>query len=1008
MLYRLTIFIALLLGFSFNSSAQTIYSRSGLSISTFDAASPGTIINNGLITGVTGTQTVVGMDFRPLNGQLYIMGYESLTGTSQLYTVDPSTFVATSVGSSFTIATNQSLFGFDFNPTVDRIRVTTSQGKNYRIHPITGAIAATDLDLQYAPTDVNAAATPFIVTGAYTNSYIGSTSTTLYTYDDNLNILCTQVPPNNGTQNTIGASGIMDAGPAGSLDIYYNAMSATNTAYFKQDVNMTGIVSQLFTMNLTTGNATLVGTIGSAAPVADLAVQITVNTPPTVSGQLIYGLTSNGYLISFDAGMPSVVRSHQSISGVAVGQVLVGLDSRPATGQLYAMGYNSVNGESQLYIINPSLGTATSVAAPIMLATGMANIGFDFNPTVDRIRVTSALDNNYRLHPETGAIVATDGNLVYAGTDVNSAANPNIGAGAYSNSYIGGTSTQLFNYDVALNVLTLQNPPNNGTLNTLGSSGITVNAADPSIDFDFYYNTVMGMNENYAIANTANTFDNLYMVNTATGVFTSVGMIGNGIAVIDMAVEIVPNIPSMVAGETVYGITSNQYLITFDSEAPEVVRTHVAISGITAGQVIAGLDVRPATGELYALGYNSMNGEAQLYTINPTSGATASVAMPVTLATGMSNIGFDFNPTVDRIRVVSSTGNNYRLHPTTGAIAATDMNLAFAATDPNSAQTPAIGSAAYTNSFGGSNNTKLFVYDDALNILALQNPPNNGTLNTIGSSMLMQNGTDVTSDLDIFYNHDDHTNHAFLISNSMAFDMFYSLNTSTGAVTSVGSIGNGIAVRDIAIKNDSITVISSSASTIMPMACGSYLAPDNMEYTTSGMYTAIIPNELGYDSLITINLTVNNVDNSITVMNDTVLMAMENGGTYQWINCSDNTIIANETSQTFAPIANGTYAAIITSAEGCTDTSACAIISILSAPEFNAIDFTVSPNPSNGIFNISVAGINDAEIVVIDMTGRQVFKERMNGSQTVIDLTKVNNGVYLVKVGNEVKQIAKQ
>lgn len=73
-----------------------------------------------------------------------------------------------------------------------------------------------------------------------------------------------------------------------------------------------------------------------------------------------------------------------------------------------------------------------------------------------------------------------------------------------------------------------------------------------------------------------------------------------------------------------------------------------------------------------------------MYTLNLTTGAATAVgAAPITLATNLGKIGFDFNPTVDRIRVTGSNNANYRLHPVTGVIAATDMNLAFAVTDVN-------------------------------------------------------------------------------------------------------------------------------------------------------------------------------------------------------------------------------------------------------------------------------------------------------------------------------------
>ena len=168
------------------------------------------------------------------------------------------------------------------------------------------------------------------------------------------------------------------------------------------------------------GTATLIGAIGSGQSVSDIAVLIERTVPTTISGDLRYALTTGGSLISFDAAQPGIVRMLVAVSGISAGQVLSGLDFRPATGELYALGYNSATGEARLYTLNLTTGAATAVgAAPITLATNLGKIGFDFNPTVDRIRVTGSNNANYRLHPVTGVIAATDMNLAFAVTDVN-------------------------------------------------------------------------------------------------------------------------------------------------------------------------------------------------------------------------------------------------------------------------------------------------------------------------------------------------------------------------------------------------------------------------------------------------------------------------------------------------------------------------------------------------------------------------------------------------------------
>ncbi|MES2587965.1 MAG: DUF4394 domain-containing protein [Bacteroidota bacterium] len=1037
------------------SKAQTIWLRSGNMVSSVEADDLSTITNSGNISGITFGHQLIGMDFRPTTGQLYLMSYESMSGNAQLYTLNLTDFSASMVGGVFQIATNQSNFGFDFNPTVDRIRITTREGMNYRVHPNTGVLLATDGNLSYAVGDANEMATPMIGSVAYTNSYIGSTSTTLYTYDDVLMNLNTQIPPNNGTQNTIGALSTGGIGN-GELDIYYNATSNQNMAYFIQDISALDM-NKLHSVNLTTGAASLLGNINIAGTAEDIAIQIDLNLPSEINGELVYALTSNSYLISFDSNMPSTVREHKSLSGLTAGQALVGLDSRPLNGVLYSLGYNTTSGETQLYTLNPMNGSLSIVGSSFILGTGLTHFSFDFNPTVDRIRVTTMQGNNLRLNPNSGALAFTDGNLTYNVVDVNAAEMSSVIAGAYTNSYIGGTATQLFGYDAMLNTLTLQNPPNNGTLNTIGSSGITINPLDPTLDMDFYFNSMSHLNSYYMNANVGTSnFDDFYTVDVATGTTNMIGKIGNGIAITDISVKIESNIPAMLTGQLIYAITSNNYLISFDSETPEIIRTHIPITGVSAGQTIAGMDVRPSNGMFYVLGYNSTTGESQLYTLNNSNGTLTSIGAIFTLGTGLGRISFDFNPSVDRIRIISSSGMNYRVHPDTGVLVATDGNLAFVAGDINESISPQVGAAAYTNSFGGTNNTKLFVFDEVLNTLALQSPPNNGVLNTIGSTGLMQSQMDLSSDMDVYYNHTNHTNTAFIVANMANFDMFYEINTSDATTNEIGMIGNGIGIIDIAVLIDSITTVSSTSSTQTITSCGSYFDMNNMELMNSGVYTYIIPNMNGYDSLITLNLTINqatmstinvsscesylaadnqtynttgvytatipnsmNCDSVITINltinevvattfvenNETTITALPSGMTYQWINCETNEAISSATNEILQPL-SGTYAVIITNSSNCTDTSACVTVSnTADIDKLSKVRFSTYPNPTSSYLNIDFVDKSSHEIVLEDALGKIIFRLTLTEKNNVINLSELNKGIYFVKFQNQTNKI---
>ena len=239
---------------------------------------------------------------------------------------------------------------------------------------------------------------------------------------------------------------------------------------------------------------------------------------------------------------------------------------------------------------------------------------------------------------------------------------------------------------------------------------------------------------------------------------------------------------------TVYGLTTANSLVRFNSNSPGVIDANVAISGLTAGTSLLGIDFRPATGELFAL-----SSDSRLYTINVVTGAATTVGAAGQFVLNGTSFGFDFNPTVDRIRAVSNNDQNLRLNPNNGALAATDGTLAYAAGDPNAAANPNVVGSAYTNSFAGATTTTLYGIDSVLDILVIQNPPNAGTLNTVGA--LGFNTSDIVG-FDIFF----FGSQAFAsFTTPGGFSSFYSLNLGTGAASLIGSIGSGLVISDIAI-----------------------------------------------------------------------------------------------------------------------------------------------------------------------------------------------------------------
>jgi hypothetical protein len=217
-----------------------------------------------------------------------------------------------------------------------------------------------------------------------------------------------------------------------------------------------------------------------------------------------------------------------------------------------------------------------------------------------------------------------------------------------------------------------------------------------------------------------------------------------------------------------------QSLVKFDTAMPSAA-TLQPIVGLGSKESLRGIDYRPATGEVY--GYSS-NGK--LYTLDPGTGVAAARSRP---SVGQLKFGVDFNPVVDRLRLVNNNGGNFRLNVDTGQVFA-DAPLNYASGDDNEGATPAITAAAYSNNFPGAGATVLYDIDSDLDILVTQAPPNSGTLNTIGSlgvPVNQDNGFDISGATGIAYG-------AFtrqFTSNLFRIDL------GTGAATLVGPIGDG-------------------------------------------------------------------------------------------------------------------------------------------------------------------------------------------------------------------------
>jgi hypothetical protein len=268
-----------LAGFNSNADAALIYGVTPANnLFSFDSATPGTVNSAVAISGLQSNENILGIDFRPNGNVLYGLG-----STGRLYTLNLNTGTATlasTLVADGTDATNPFTqlngtdFGIDFNPLPDRLRVVSNTRQNLRINVDTGAVITDDT--------LNPGS-PNVVAAAYTNPFVGAPSTTLYTIDAGTDVLNIQNPPNNGTQVSQGPLNV-NVGAVGGMDIdlagvAYAALTPTN-----------GSITNLYTINLGTGNATLVGQIDGGFFVTDIAVVI-----PEPSAIALLGLGALGF-----------------------------------------------------------------------------------------------------------------------------------------------------------------------------------------------------------------------------------------------------------------------------------------------------------------------------------------------------------------------------------------------------------------------------------------------------------------------------------------------------------------------------------------------------------------------------------------------------------------------------------------------------------------------------------------------------------------------------------------
>ncbi|MBN8440135.1 MAG: DUF4394 domain-containing protein [Thauera sp.] len=259
----------------------------------------------------------------------------------------------------------------------------------------------------------------------------------------------------------------------------------------------------------------------------------------------------------------------------------------------------------------------------------------------------------------------------------------------------------------------------------------------------------------------------------------------------------------------VFVVTESHDLVLVPAAAPGTILASVKLTGLEADEHILGIDYRIARGVMFAMGSSG-----RIYTVAVDSGVLTPVGKaPFPYPLEGSRFGFDFNPAADRIRIVSDSGQNLRAHPDTGALVdaapdepglQSDGALAYATGDTNAGRPPRIVAAAYTYNTQDEKLTTNFAIDADAATLVRQGSlegvqpvvsPNTGQLTTVGKL-----GVDGIVDAHFDISDVANTALAAIRTAHPSSTTLYRIDLASGRAQALGPIGNGAALRGLAIE----------------------------------------------------------------------------------------------------------------------------------------------------------------------------------------------------------------
>lgn len=784
------------------------------------------------IRGLNANETLVGVDFRPADGQLY-----GVTDANDLIKISIASGEIVD-RQNLNVGVQGSDFGVDFNPVVDRLRVVSDSGQNLRVDP-SNAVVAQDDDIAPPSSRLTAA--------AYTNSFTNACDTSLYVIDAQSGQLLLQTPPNAGELVKVGALGIsVNAASGFDIDGENNRALAVLT-------KRSG-VPFLAQVNLTTGALTDLGALDLPAGefVRGLAVVPGRGEPPVVLGDMlaladVADPTRPDRLISFNRNQPGKLCSAANITGLQPGDTVQAIDVRPLDGRVYALATGTAD---TLYQLDPRTGEASNrrvlladPSAPGFVSLPLERFGMDFDATpvsvanppntfTDSLLVTSNGGQVFRINADGGTVRTETGTV-------------EAPSAAATNSLASATGVTLFvlNENANSGTGSLQTRSSGGILTTVGSlngvpSAPGVIAGVSGFDIDGF---ATAPNSNGVFTNAARAVFNtgvaattaaaarvdsdLYAVNLAPGGGNALTLLGTIAKGRNHGLDQIKGLTfTRTPQVSVFASTGLNQLLSFSPLTPNSV-LRLNIDGLTGNENIIGIDFRTQDALLYAV-----TNQGRIYTLIPSATAVTAVLTDVVLAADPADTsdiftpplpdglyGMDFNPAKDkfttddcgstsdaspcvtRLRLANSNRKSFRSRLVTGeTVTDTDLNGGGIA--------GAVG-AAYDNGVSSSGKPRLFLIDNATDALySLSSAtPNTGAAALVGG-LTVDIANDADAGFDIAGGHNGLALAALKAISSGKYEL-YRVDLTSGVATPVrgnsgfSNIGTGNdQIRGLAIQ----------------------------------------------------------------------------------------------------------------------------------------------------------------------------------------------------------------